>query len=581
MNFQKDSIHLARGLSLLLYIIPVTLTSASTTDTFPEEPPQEPLPSRAPNAVETAIEAPQAAENLISEENLTALMEQNLGPDDDAGPPVILSPQAAIDLALKRNLGLAVTRYQPSISGDTLQIAESEFDPVISSSVNANDRVSPQAATNLEGVAQGAQPRNSGQSGEFGVSQKIPTGATVTAGTEINRSTTNSNRSFLNPEYTTNATLSVRQPLLRDFGAKVNLAEIAKARLALNQSRLAVRREVLDVIAAAEIRYWQLSAAKARKLLFDSNLELAENLLEENQERERLGLATRLDVLQAQASLAARSEDVILAQQATENAEDRLRTVLGDLNYGIEASLEVEELPEINPPVPEFREAVRSALAQDMDTQIQYEIIEQRKIDRSVARNRTLPTLDFTAGVGLLGLEGQPADAYDKALRGNGYNWSTGLELSFPWGMRSARAQLSTRKKQVLQEETELAVIQQELLLRLREAWRAVVAGKERTATTRASLVLNEESFVRERARYDAGASSFRNVLEAQRDFDEAKIRHLDAMIDLIESTVSLSRLDGTILIRHGFEWEEIDSETQTLPEPVEPLPVDNLGAPS
>lgn len=581
MNLRKDSIHSARQLSLFVSTIFVTHAFASQTDTFSEEPPQEPLPTKALSPIEAAIEKPQSPEALISEENIEGLMAQNLGPEDDTIPPIVLSPQDAIDLALKRNLGLAVTRYAPSISSDTLQVAESEFDPVLSTSINANDRVSPQAATNLEGVAPGTQPRNSGQNGDFGITQKIPTGATVTASTGIDRSTTNSSRAFLNPEYASTAQVSVRQPLLRNFGAKVNLAEIAKARLALNQSRLQVRREVLNVIAAAEIRYWQLSAARARKLLFDSNLELAENLLEENQERERLGLATRLDVLQAQASLAARSEDVILAQQAVENSEDRLRTVLGSLNYGMEESLFVEDLPEINPPVPEFRDAVRSALAQDMDTQIQYEIIEQRKIDRSVARNRTLPTLDFTAGVGLAGLEGQPLDSYDQTFGANGYNWRTGLELSFPWGMRAARAQLNTRRKQVLQEETELAVIQQELLLRLREAWRAVVAGKERTATTRASLVLNEESFVRERARYDAGASSFRNVLEAQRDFDEAKIRHLDAMNDLIQSTVSLSRLDGTILLRHGFEWEEIDAETQSLPEPIEPLPVDQPGGPS
>lgn len=561
-------------------IIALNCTVASLGAVFPEEPPQEPLPSRDPTELERNIEQPQPPEALISEANMDALMDQNLGPEDDAGL-LALTPQAAIDIALNRNLGLAVTRYRPSISSDNLQVAEAEFDPNLAASVNARDRVSPQAATNLDGVAQGSQPRNTGQSGDFSISQRIPTGATITASTGISRTTTNSNRAFLNPEYSTEARLNVRQPLLRDFGAKVNLAEIAKARLALNQSRLEVRREVLDVIAATEIRYWQLSAARARKLLFDSNLELAENLLEENQERERLGLATRLDVLQAQASLAARSEDVILAQQAVENAEDRLRTVLGELNYSLESALIVEELPEISPPVPEFRQAVRSALAQDMDTQIQYEIIEQRKIDRSVARNRVLPNLDFTAGVGMLGLEGQPDDAYEQAFRGNGYSWNTGLELSFPWGMRAARAQLNTRRKQVLQEETELAVIQQELLLRLREAWRAVVAGKERTATTRASLVLNEESFVRERARYDAGASSFRNVLEAQRDFDEAKIRHLDAMSDLIESTVSLSRLDGTILIRHGFEWNEIDAATQSVPEPVEPLPVEAIEGPS
>lgn len=554
---------------------------ARAQENAPQEPAQMPLPQRTDSPLEASLEKPQEAEEEISDNNLVGIMTQNLGPEDDAEPEVDLEPQAAIDRALQKNLGLAIVRYRPGIAADNVRVAESEFDPVLSSSLNAGERLSPQAASDLEGVSAGQQSRNANQSGEFGIAQRLPTGGTVRASTGINRTTTNSNRAFLNPDYTSDARLDVRQPLLRDFGPAVNLAEIAKSRLSLNQSRLEVRREVLDVIAETEIRYWALSAARARKRLFDSNLVLAESLLEENRARERLGLATRLDVLQAEASLAARSEEVILAQQQVENAEDRLRTILGDLNYDPQESLVVARLPEINPPVPQFREAVRSALAQDMATQIQYEVIEKTRIDKQVAQNRTLPTLDITASVGLLGRDGDGAQSYENTYTGSGYTWSTGLELSFPWGMREARANLNSRRLDIRREETRLAEIQQVLLLNLREAWRAVVAGKERTATTRASLVLNEESFVRERARYDAGASSFRNVLEAQSDYDEAKIRHLDAMTDLIRATILLSRLDGTILERNGFTWEEVDSTTQPLPEPVDPLAVEALQKPS
>ncbi len=570
--------HLVSGLCLCLASLCLTVPARAVE---PEEPPEVPLPEEAPTPLEESLEVPQPAENVIEPGKMEALMEQNLGPEDDAQPDINLLPQDAIDIALQRNLGLAIVRYRPSISADGVIVAESEYDPVLSSAANASGRLSPQAASNLDGVAAGQQPQTTSQSGEFGIAQKLPTGGTLRASTGINRSTTNSNRTFLNPDYTSDARLDVRQPLLKNFGATVNLADIAKARLSLRQSRLEVRKEVLDVIAEAEIRYWSLAAARARKLLYDTNLTLSESLLDENKARERVGLATRLEVLQAEASLAARSEDVILAQQQVENSEDRLRTFLGDLDYDPQDALNVAPLPEINPPVPNFRDSVRSALAQDMDTQIQYEIIEKRRIDKQVAQNQTLPSLDLTAGVGLLGRDGEPTQSYENTYTGSGYAWNTGLELSFPWGMRAARAELNSTRLDIRREETRLAEIQQILLLNLREAWRAVVAGKERTATTRASLVLNEESFVRERARYDAGASTFRNVLEAQRDFDEAKIRHLDAMVDLIRATIRLSRLDGTILERHGFTWEEVDETTQRLPDQVEPLAVETLQNPS
>ena len=46
---------------------------------------------------------------------------------------------------------------------------------------------------------------------------------------------------------------------------------------------------------------------------------------------------------------------------------------------------------------------------------------------------------------------------------------------------------------------------------------------------------------------------------EAQRDFDQARSRHLSAVIDTLRATVRLSRVDGTILARNGFSWQSME----------------------
>lgn len=550
-------------------------------DAIPREPAEQALPPAPPTQVESELmDRSKVASVLLNETLQASLIRQTLGPDGQEKPREKLSLQHVIDQALQANLGLVVTRYDPLIARDNLTIAEAEFDPQLSSSFRATERLSPLAATNLETAIGNTKPFNTSQTFQLGAQQKVSTGATIGIGTAVSRATSNSTRNLINPDVTSEISLNIRQPLLRGAGREVNLAQIAKNRLALTQSHLQVRREILDVIADAEISYWDLATAMARKQLQLSNLALANKLLEENRERERLGLATRLEVLQAEANVAAQTEQIILAEENIENAQDTLRVILGIIPTGSEPYIEVDPLPEFTPELPDFQEALRSALAQDMDIQIQYEIIEQRKLDRMVAKDNTLPSLDLVAGVGVLGRSDRIRPSYRGAAEADGHFWSAGLELSFPWGMRADNARYRTSERQVQRETTRLASIQQILLQRLRSAWRAVAAGRERTSTTRASLMLNEESFARQLARYQAGASSFRDVLEAQRDLDQARLRHLEATADLVRAVVQLARLDGTLLRRHNFTWEEVDELTSPPPPSITPLPVTDINAP-
>jgi len=514
-----------------------------------------------------------------TEEILDVLRESPLAMDIDSGePPRSLSLRESIDLALAKNLGLNVARFRPGFAQDQLTIAESEFDPAISASATANESGDPPASA-LAGVSSG-QAINAGQRFNLSVGKRFSPGTEVEVGTSLNRSTTNSSFALLNPDFSTRIGFSVRQPLLDGFGEAVNLASIAQARIGIRRSRLEVRREVLDLVADVEVDYWNLAAARQRQALFLSNLRLAKSLLDENIARREAGLATPLDVLQAEASLAARSEELILAQEAADNAEDALRATLGILYSDTAQPLTVERLPNVLPELPPFRESVRGALASDMESQIQLELIEQLEIDRMVANNETLPDLDLFGGAGVLGRDSGGASAYEGAFDARGYEWNVGVELSLPWGQRAERARLRSSVRSIYQAEAQLAEIQQELLRRLRLAWRSIASGRERLATTEASLRLNRESFEQERARYEAGLSDFRNVLEAQSDFDSAKLRHLSALFDLRQSVVLLARLDGRLLARHGFSWNEVDERTQTAPDPVSPVAQERWPAP-
>ena len=49
-------------------------------------------------------------------------------------------------------------------------------------------------------------------------------------------------------------------------------------------------------------------------------------------------------------------------------------------------------------------------------------------------------------------------------------------------------------------------------------------------------------------------------MLEAQRDFDQARRQNLRAVIESLRAAIRLSRVDGSILERNGFTWEAVDA---------------------
>ena len=282
-----------------------------------------------------------------------------------------ISLREAVNRALEQNLGLIIERYEPGLFEDDITLAQSQFDPAIRIRGNIDEQLSPLAASTLDGAA---QPEDDTRSFSVAVDKKISTGGTVELSTWINRFETNSTFAIINPDYLSEIAISFEQPLLNGAWRKVNLAPIARAKAAHSQSVLELRRRAFNVLANIEINYWRIAYATARKTLQESSIEVAEKLLEETKEKERVGLATQVDVLQASANLASRREAVILASQAIDNASDQLYSSMGELRTNNPA-LNVDSLPESEIKVPDFNLTYKNALELDLDMQIQQSVI--------------------------------------------------------------------------------------------------------------------------------------------------------------------------------------------------------------
>jgi hypothetical protein len=117
--------------------------------------------------------------------------------------------------------------------------------------------------------------------------------------------------------------LAVKQPLLKNAGLTVNRANINRAELGVTRANLDYQSRLLQVVRDTENAYYNLVFAREQLKVRNSSLELAARLYEENQTRKTTGVATDLDVLQAEVGVANARRNVIDAEKTVQRPPGR------------------------------------------------------------------------------------------------------------------------------------------------------------------------------------------------------------------------------------------------------------------
>ena len=143
------------------------------------------------------------------------------------------------------------------------------------------------------------------------------------------RSGTNSDFFFLNPSYNADLALTLRQPLLDGFGTLFNRAGIVIAEISRERTATGFESTVVATLRDVENAYWDLVAARRAIEVSEQSLTLAQQLLNETQERVKVGTSAPIDTVQSEATVATRVQNLIYARNLAANAEDSLKAVLG------------------------------------------------------------------------------------------------------------------------------------------------------------------------------------------------------------------------------------------------------------
>jgi outer membrane protein TolC len=468
----------------------------------------------------------------------------------EAEPPVTpyaepLSLEFAIARALEANFDIQIQRRNAAVTTEAEEIARAGYDPTLVVSATTGQFQTTRATVDSNGnIIPTSGVRTDTDQARVSVTQRIPLGTTITGTSRLNRTERNIPVNTFNPAYDSDIGIVIRQPLLRGAGSTINNAAIERARLGTERARADFAARVFTVVRDVEIAYSLLALAREQVGIRAFSLEVRKKLLEENRARRDTGVATDLEVLQAEVGVASAARDLLLARQTARDREDELLRLLGHESF--EHPVGPVALPPEGGPAIDIGASLERARANTPEYFSALAAIRQQEIDVRTAKNNRLPQLDLSAGAGYSSTDPTLREAGTGLWDGDGYDWQVGLSLSVPWGFREERARLRQARAGREREELRLAQVEQDILVSVRNAVRALETNAENLRLSTLTAQLSEREFEVEKARYDSGLSTFRRVQEAQDRFDQSRIAELQAKVNLRVAQANLDRLEGT-----------------------------------
>jgi outer membrane protein TolC len=474
----------------------------------------------------------------------------------DEGEPLTL--EAAVQRALAENYSIQVHSFSLPIAEAAVSEAKGRFDPrLVFRDTRSNDERPQRLDTDTGEPFPSTIYESDAQ--QVALEGELPFGL----GYQLSGRTSNDRGSWdgYADNHSSFAGVSARLPLLRGFGPAATLTGIRVARTNRDISEWEFRAAVVDTITEVAYVYHELVLAHASLRSARRSRELAEQLHRENEKRFGVGSMSEYDVLSARARVAAREENILLAERYVSSVQLRLKRLISD-----ERSTALLDGPLVLAPLPppaEMRVDIASdiAVAHELRPDFRQALLaRQRSVELyRRERNQLLPGLDLVGSYGYSGV-GSDASSSRGQIRDRDHpSYSAGIVLSLPITSTSERAR--ARSARLVRERAELQIreLEQSIVVRIGEAASEIETAWKRVLASRASRDLSQQTLDSEVKRLRAGPGSTFVVLQLQEILSNDEVREARAVADFRNALAEYDRQTGRTLARHRVELAPLE----------------------
>jgi outer membrane protein TolC len=518
-----------------------------------------------------------------------------------------LSLADAIALAIENNLDVAVQRYSPLLAdtdilrtqaggaprgsrgnmsgptpiyvsqGSTGGTTTAAFDPVLTSTIQ-NQHLAIPVTSFVNRVVQGltSVKANTFQA-NFAYVQGFQTGTQLNV--NLNNARQTSVQNTLNPQISSNFNVTVTQKLLNGFGFAPNNRGIRVARNNREVSDLVFKQQITTTVNQVQNQYWDLVSATEAVNVAQRSLQVSEKLYNDNKRQVEIGTLAPIEVVRAEAEVAARRQDLIVAESNLQQlSTSMINLILRNISDGAVLSAQVVPTDKITvppvEPVTPVQELIGQALSSRPELAQARIDITNRDINLKSVKSTMMPTVDafaYWAGRGVAGIDRNPATgqivttnltgglgrAYTNLWQSDFPDYGFGFQINIPLRNRSAQADVAAALLD--RRMTDLRLRQMENVVRV-EVTNAMIGMQQTRAridAARKQRTLAEQSLDAEQKKFQLGASTNYLVIQAQRDLTSALSAEVQALGNYMKARVEMDRATGQTIFRNSISLEE------------------------
>jgi outer membrane protein TolC len=518
-------------------------------------------------------------------------------------PFVGITLDNAIGMALEKNPDLAVAQANRRIAAYQIEAAKGAYD--VQFSVQPQYQYSTQAPQNEFFAGPNFSPivqRNT--SVGVGAQGMLPGGQSYSVTASGRQTYDNTQINTFDPTYPTIFSINFSEPLGKNAGRTQVSHQLQLARISAQGSDAQTLAAASGTIAQVQKTYWNLVAAWR-------NVAIQEEALKDTIAQQhsivrlaRQGVNAPIDVVQTNTQVAVFQEDVFSALQNVAMLQNELKSELvADPNDPVWNANLVPTTPVLQlPQEPALTDLVTQALKNRPEIAQIRTLRATADENLAFARNQTKPQVDLNLGYTSNGFAGTvlpasaspflessiaqavainqliaavnqtlppaqqipalpnsttPVPAYlqgglsqsIKNLLSNKFPvYAAGLQVTFPIGNHTARANLAAAEEQERSVAVQEASTIQRITLDVRNALQAYQSAQARLVAARAARQASEEVLASEQRRFRAGESTTFLVLQREIELADNRGRELQAQTDLNNAVVDLEQATGTIL---------------------------------
>jgi outer membrane protein len=488
-----------------------------------------------------------------------------------------LSLKAYLELVMANNTDIAIQMLSVEMPKNAIMRAFAPWDPQAQASFTDQKSTTPStgALAGASTVVGLNQPAN------FSYSQTLPTGMQYSVSFGATKSTTNSSFATLNPALTSDLSVTITQPLIRNRGDYVNRLNLMMARSRLKGAEYSLKATLLQSVNTAENAYWDVVQARENLRVQESARKLADESLKLSQKQLELGAISPLDIYNPEQQLATAELGVSQARYALELVEDTLRRQMGVDLDPVARKLPIEVTESVDLPLNaisyDAEQEVNKAIAGRPELKAAAVNLDIDDMGIAQAKNEILPNLSLvgqymTQGVG--GTFYQRTNVFDNngnastivtkipggfgdtlsQMFGFGFPvYSLGATLTLPIKSHGAVADMADAVVSKKRDALTLRTTQQQVRLDVLTAMTNLEMSKESVKLASVARDFSQKNLDAENQKYQLGTDPVLFVLQAQNTLVQAESSVVTNQVNMRRSVLNLLTRTGELLDERGI----------------------------